>query len=131
MKTGDLGKIDKNGYLYILGRLKNVIIGATGKNIYPEEIEALINNYPLVSESLVVERKGRLVALVQLNMEEIELRIAELKSSFEAIIQQIMEEIKAYINLQVGQLSQIQSVVLQPIPFEKTATLKIKRYLYT
>ncbi len=131
LKTGDLGKIDKNGYLYILGRLKNVIIGATGKNIYPEEIEALINNYPLVSESLVVERKGRLVALVQLNMEEIELRIAELKSSFEAIIQQIMEEIKAYINLQVGQLSQIQSVVLQPIPFEKTATLKIKRYLYT
>lgn len=130
LKTGDLGKIDKDGYLYILGRLKNVIIGASGKNIYPEEIEALINNYPLVSESLVVERKGRLVALVQLNMEELEMQIAELKSGLETRKQEILEEIRKYVNERVSQLSQIQSVIFQPTPFEKTATLKIKRYLY-
>ena len=130
LKTGDLGKIDKDGYLYILGRLKNVIIGASGKNIYPEEIEALINNYPLVSESLVVERKGRLVALVQLNMEELEMQFTEFKSNFESRKQEILEEIRMYVNEHVSQLSQIQSVVFHPTPFEKTATLKIKRYLY-
>jgi len=84
----------------------------------------------MVSESLVVERKGRLVALVQLNMEELEMQIAELKSGLEARKQEILEEIRKYVNERVSQLSQIQSVIFQPTPFEKTATLKIKRYLY-
>ncbi len=130
LKTGDLGKLSKDGYLYILGRSKNVIIGASGKNIYPEKIEALINNYPLVAESLVLERKGRLVALVQLNMEDIEEQIAELKSNIEARKEEILEDIRKYVNERVSQLSQLQSVMFQPTPFEKTATLKIKRYLY-
>lgn len=130
LKTGDLGRIDKNGYLYILGRSKNVIIGASGKNIYPEEIEALINNYPTVAESLVIERKGRLVALVQLNMEELEAQLEAFKSNMEARKEEILEEIRKYVNERVSQLSQIQLVQLQLVPFEKTATMKIKRYLY-
>jgi len=130
LKTGDLGRIDDDGYLYILGRSKNVIIGASGKNIYPEEIEALINNYQYVSESLVVERKGKLVALVQLNMEELEKQFETLKGNFGTRKEEILEEIRKYVNERVSQLSQLQLVQLQDEPFEKTATMKIKRYLY-
>jgi len=130
LKTGDLGRLDKDGYLFILGRSKNVIIGASGKNIYPEEIEALINNHEFVAESLVVERKGKLVALVQLNIEEIEEHFSAFKNSLEAKKEEILEDIRKEINARVSQLSQLQSVILQSSPFEKTATLKIKRYLY-
>lgn len=131
LKTGDLGKMDKNGYLYILGRTKNVIIGASGKNIYPEEIEAIINNFPAVKESLVLERKGRLVALVQLNGEDVEKQIENIKTNIEIRKNEILEEIRKYVNSHVGQFSQLQSVLLQNEPFEKTATLKIKRYFYS
>ena len=74
-KTGDLGVLDKNNNLYIKGRLKNMILGASGENIYPEEIESVINNFRGVVESLVVQQKGKLVALVHFNMEEIEKKI--------------------------------------------------------
>src|SRR4030042_293254 len=78
-KTGDLGVFDKNNNLFIKGRLKNMIVGASGENIYPEEIESVINNFRFVVESLVVEQKGKLVALVHLNMEELEKKYQTLK----------------------------------------------------
>ncbi|PKP02256.1 MAG: AMP-dependent synthetase [Bacteroidetes bacterium HGW-Bacteroidetes-6] len=130
LKTGDLGKIDKRNYLYIRGRLKNIIITSTGKNIYPEDIEALINNHRFVAESLVIERKGKLVALVQLNMEELEQQFNLLLDAIDARKSEILEEIRQYVNAHVSQLSQIQSIVFQAVPFEKTATQKIKRFMY-
>ncbi len=78
-KTGDLGVFDSNNNLYIKGRLKNMIVGASGENIYPEEIESVINNFRFVAESLVVQQKGKLVAYVHLNMEELEKKYQNLK----------------------------------------------------
>ncbi len=93
-----MGILDSDGFLYIKGRLKNLIVGPSGQNIYPEEIESIINNWPYVSESLVVERKNKLVALKYPNMEEAdkdkisEIQLTEilnsrpLKSQFEYFI---------------------------------------------
>jgi long-chain acyl-CoA synthetase len=134
-KTGDLGTFDKNKNLYIKGRLKNMIIGASGENIYPEEIESVINNFRFVVESLVIEQKGKLVALVHINMEELEKKYQHLKSDmtkqFEEKVDEVLNELHEYVNSQVSKFSQIQKVVLQPVPFQKTATQKIKRFLYT
>ncbi len=133
-KTGDLGKFDKFGFLYIKGRIKNMIVGASGENIYPEEIESVINRMEYVLESLVVQQKGRLVAMVHLNMEEIEQRFKQLKE--EAVqkvhtkVDDILDEIHKKVNEEVNKFSRIQSIVLQPVPFEKTPTQKIKRFLY-
>jgi long-chain acyl-CoA synthetase len=133
-KTGDLGTFDKNGYLYIRGRIKNIIIGASGENIYPEEIESVINNYPDVLESLVVHKKGRLVALVHFNMEELQSKYDELieKGSYQAEqkLNELLIELQYYINQNVNKFSQVQIVLAQAEPFEKTATQKIKRFLY-
>ena len=134
LKTGDLGYFDKDGNLYIRGRMKNMIVGSSGENIYPEEIESLINRMEYVVESLVVEQKGRLVALVYLNMEELEKKYQHLKS--EAVLylndktDEILKEIQDKVNIELNKFSQIQRIVLQPIPFEKTPTQKIKRFLY-
>lgn len=134
-KTGDLGCFDSNKNLFIKGRLKNMILGASGENIYPEEIESVINNFSLVVESLVVQQKGKLVALVHLNIEELEKKYQHLKHGVSEKIeekkQEILDEIKEYVNSQVNKFSQINKVVIQPVPFQKTATLKIKRFLYT
>jgi long-chain acyl-CoA synthetase len=134
-KTGDLGTLDRNNNLYIKGRLKNMIVGASGENIYPEEIESIINNFRFVVDSLVVEQKGKLVALVHINMEELEKKYQHLKQDmtrqFEDKVDEVLNEIQDYVNSQVNKFSKIQKVVLQPVPFKKTATLKIKRFLYT
>ena len=134
-KTGDLGSFDSKNNLYIKGRLKNMIVGASGENIYPEEIESIINNFRFVVESLVVEQKGKLVALVHINMEEFEKKYQILKQDmtrqFEEKVEEILRELQEYVNSQVNKFSQIQKVVLQADPFQKTATLKIKRFLYT
>jgi len=134
-KTGDLGTIDRNNNLYIKGRLKNMIVGASGENIYPEEIESIINNFRFVVDSLVVQQKGKLVALVQINMEELEKKYQILKQDMtrqvEDKVDEVLNEVQHYVNSQVNKFSQIQKVVLQPVPFQKTATLKIKRFLYT
>lgn len=134
LKTGDLGCFDKDGNLYIKGRIKNMIVGASGENIYPEEIESVINRMEYVLESLVVQQKGRLVALVHLNMEELEKKYNDMKT--EAVIylnekvDEILAEIQHKVNTELNKFSQIQSIVLQPVPFEKTPTQKIKRFLY-
>jgi long-chain acyl-CoA synthetase len=134
-KTGDLGSLDRNNNLYIKGRLKNMIVGASGENIYPEEIESIINNFRFVVESLVVQQKGKLVALVHINMEELEKKYQILKQDMtrqvEDKVDEMLGELQEYINSQVNKFSQIQKVVLQPVPFQKTATMKIKRFLYT
>jgi long-chain acyl-CoA synthetase len=134
-KTGDLGSFDSKNNLYIKGRLKNMIVGASGENIYPEEIESIINNFRFVVESLVVEQKGKLVAFVVINIEEFEKKYQILKQDmtrqFEDKVEEVLRELKEYVNSQVNKFSQIQKVVLQPDPFQKTATLKIKRFLYT
>jgi len=134
-KTGDLGKFGKDQYLYIRGRLKNIIIGASGENIYPEEIESVINNYPDVVESLVVQQKGKLVALVLLNMDELQTKYSELvekgSQQAEQKLNEVLKELQYYINQNVNKFSQIQAVQVQSEPFEKTATQKIKRFLYS
>lgn len=134
-KTGDLGKLDKDNYLYIRGRLKNMILGASGKNIYPEEIESVINNYQHVLESLVIEQKGKLVAFVHFNRDEIEERYKHLKSDLSEYVENFIDEHKKglqdYVNSRVNKYSQIQTIVNQPQPFQKTATQKIKRFLYS
>jgi long-chain acyl-CoA synthetase len=134
LKTGDLGCFDKSGNLYIKGRIKNLIVGSSGENIYPEEIESLINRMEYVLESLVIEKKGKLVAMVYLNMEELEKKYQFMKS--EAVLyinektEEILKEIQEKVNIELNKFSQIQRIVLQPIPFEKTPTQKIKRFLY-
>ncbi|MGQ8337511.1 AMP-binding protein [Sunxiuqinia sp. A32] len=136
-RTGDLAKFDWSGFLFIKGRIKNMIVGASGENIYPEEIESVINRMEYVLESLVVQQKGRLVAMVHLNMEEIEQRVRNMKSlKDEAVhkinnrVDDILKEIQQKVNEEVNKFSRIQQIVLQPVPFEKTPTQKIKRFLY-
>jgi long-chain acyl-CoA synthetase len=134
-KTGDLGVFDKNNNLYIKGRLKNMIIGSSGENIYPEEIESVINNFRYVVESLVIQQKGKLVAYVHLNMEELEKKYQDLKDGmtrqYEEKKEELLAELQKYVNSKVSKFSQINKVVQQSSPFQKTATLKIKRFLYT
>lgn len=136
-KTGDLGSFDKKGRLSIRGRIKTMILGASGENIYPEEIESIINNFRFVNESLVVESKGKLVAMVHFNMEELEKQYQKLKSqagNYKAAVSDYIEEQKKelfeYVNSRVNNFSKLQLVKEQEEPFEKTPTHKIKRFLY-
>jgi long-chain acyl-CoA synthetase len=137
-KTGDLGSLDNKNRLYIKGRLKNMILGANGENIYPEEIEAVINRHGLVVESIVYQQKGRLVAMVHLDYSEIEYRYASLKvsarnlqSDMQQYVRKNLDEILLSVNSQVSKFSKLAVVIEQPAPFEKTPTHKIKKYLYT
>ena len=134
-KTGDLGALDSANNLYIKGRLKNMIVGASGENIYPEEIESVINNFRFVVESLVIQQKGKLVAYVHLNMEELEKKYMSLKQDmsdkYEEKKEELLNELKEYVNSQVSKFCQINKIVVHSDPFQKTATMKIKRFLYT
>ena len=119
---------------FIKGRLKNMIVGSSGENIYPEEIESIINNFKFVIESLVVQKKGKLVAMVHINMEEFENRYDHLKGIAERLEEkrnELLNELKEYVNHNVSKYCRINQVVLQPVPFQKTATQKIKRFLYS
>jgi long-chain acyl-CoA synthetase len=138
LKTGDLGVLDSKGYVELKGRLKNMILGSSGENIYPEEIEEVINNHDLVYESLVYELKGKLIARVHLNYEAIESKYSHLREAatsmqhtIDALIDEQLEEIRAYVNSRVSNFSKVNLIIVQAEPFEKTPTQKIKRYLYT
>jgi len=125
LKTGDLGIIDADGNIFIRGRSKNMILGPSGQNIYPEEVEAIVNNQPFVLESVVVERGGQLVALVFLDEQAVAKALldAEAKSN-------IPENIKIGANRQLPGYSQIYKVEVMDKPFEKTPKMSIKRFLY-
>ncbi len=136
-RTGDLGLIDHNGIIYIKGRSKNMILGPNGENIYPEEIEAVINSRENVSESLVMEYKGKLVARVHLKMEVLEEQLQHLKENAAEFQKQLkmkaeeaLDELMIHVNQRVTRNSRLQLMILQEVPFEKTATQKIKRFLY-
>jgi long-chain acyl-CoA synthetase len=135
LKTGDLGTFDSDMNLYIKGRVKSMIVRSNGENVYPEDIESVINNFRHVVESLVVEKKGKLIALVHFNQEEIELRYQHLKSEVTDYVDEKIEELRMelqdYVNARVNKFSQVQLIVSQPDPFQKTATQKIKRFMYT
>ncbi|MDO9254672.1 MAG: AMP-binding protein [Bacteroidales bacterium] len=135
LKTGDLGVFDADGYLFIKGRIRNMIVRAGGENIFPEEIESVINNFRHVADSLVFDQKGKLVALVHFNREEIQVQHRHLKEEnidyIEHEIEKLRIELQTYVNHRVNKFSQIQEVIVMPQPFEKTATQKIKRYLYS
>ena len=137
LHTGDLGYMDKKGILYIRGRSKNMILGPNGENIYPEEIEAVINSDAAVNESLVMQVKGKLVARVHLNLELVEEKFQHLKENatefqhqVQARAQEILNELQARVNAHVSRNSRLQHMIRQEEPFEKTPTQKIKRFLY-
>lgn len=132
-KSGDLGVIDNDGYLFIKGRSKNVIIGPNGKNIYPEEVESVINEFQFVAESLVVEKDEQLIAKIYLNYDQIdeEFKIHKLtEPEARKIVNKILDDLLPKINERVNTFSRINKIVEQREQFEKTPTQKIKRYLY-
>jgi long-chain acyl-CoA synthetase len=122
LKTGDLGKLDKKGRLYFMGRLKALILGPSGENIYPEEIESLLGSSDLVEDALVYSgEKGELVALVLLN--------AAAKTAAGAV-ENALEELRLWVNKKLAVFSRLNRIEIRENPFEKTPTMKIKRYLY-
>ncbi len=136
-RSGDLGIMDKRGVIYIKGRSKNMILGANGENIYPEEIEAVINSRALVNDSLVMQYKGKLVARVHLNTEALEEKLqhlkenaAEFQKQLQIRIDEALKELMVHVNEHVARNSKLQLIIRQKQPFEKTPTHKIKRFLY-
>jgi long-chain acyl-CoA synthetase len=125
LHTGDIGTMDDDGTLYIRGRSKTMILTAAGQNIYPEEIEAKLNNLYLVMESLVVEREGRLVAMVYPDYET-----AQTEGVADEAIPEIMERNLAELNTLVAPFERVASIVMYPTEFEKTPKKSIRRYLY-
>lgn len=125
MRTGDLGTMDSDHFLYIRGRSKAMLLGSNGQNIYPEELEAKIGMLPYVQESLVLMREGKLEALIVPNMQLIEQAGITLDEAWEAIQSQ-----RAALNEQVGSYEKIQRFELRTEPFEKTPKQSIRRYLY-
>lgn len=126
LKTGDLGLIDKEGNLFIKGRSKNMILGASGQNIYPEEIEDKLNSMEYVMESIVLEQEGKIIAMVYLNQDMLDQEGIDIVHS-----KSIIKEIKEQVNKELPAYSQISYIYLQEEEFEKTPKRSIKRYLYT
>ncbi|MBE6202581.1 MAG: long-chain fatty acid--CoA ligase [Rikenellaceae bacterium] len=137
-RTGDLGAIESDGWIYIKGRLKNMIVGPSGENIYPEDIEEVLNSNRLVAESVVLEEDGKLIALVHFDTTALEETYDEFKHKMAVGKEQIalkMEEVKRdvmnYVNSKVNRFSKISKVVDNEGEFEKTPTKKIRRFVYS
>lgn len=136
-RTGDLGYIAEDGWIHIKGRLKNMIVGPSGENIYPEDIEEVLNSNRFVAESVVTEEDGKLIALVHFDTTALEEAYDEFKHKMSVSAEQIqlkMEEIKRdvmeYVNSNVNRFSKITKVVDNEGEFEKTPTKKIRRFNY-
>ena len=125
LRTGDLGIMDKDGNIFIKGRSKSMILSANGQNIYPEELEAIVNNQPYVGESVVVDRAGKIVGLVYLDADAIKRDKLDNET-----ISDIPERIRAAANRQLPGYSQIAKIETVLTPFEKTPKMSIKRFLY-
>ncbi|MCH5230690.1 MAG: AMP-binding protein [Muribaculaceae bacterium] len=126
LHTGDMGTRSADGVLFLRGRNKTMILSGSGQNIYPEEIEAKLNNMPFVAESLVVERDGKLVALVYPDydaMDKLGVGLPDMDAT--------MENTRKELNKIVAPYEQITKIVLMPNEFEKTPKKSIKRFLYT
>ncbi|MBR5253516.1 MAG: AMP-binding protein [Bacteroidales bacterium] len=124
LRTGDLGIKDKDGNVYIKGRSKNMILGPSGQNIYPEEIEDLLNSIEFVNESLVKEEDGKLVALVYLDQDYLDTKNIVLSQ------EEIKNQIKTQANQVLSGYEQLSAIYLQEEEFEKTPKRSIKRYIY-
>ncbi len=125
MRTGDLGTIDSDGFLYIRGRSKSMILGPSGQNIYPEEIEDRLNNMLYVAESLIISQGGKLVALIYPDWEQVDkagIQHSEIEGLMQQNINQLNNEMPAY--------SKVSCFKLYQEEFEKTPKRSIKRYLY-
>ena len=134
LRTGDLGLLDGEGYLYIKGRSKNVIVGPSGENIYPEIVEQHLLKSPYILQAIVYRRDNRLIARVNIDQDILDQEFASLDLSepdTERLLLQLLEEVRADTNKRLPDFSAIQKVVVQPEPFELTPTKKVKRYLYT
>ena len=127
--TGDIAKVDKDGYYYLRGRLGSTIIGPSGENIYPEEIETVINDIEGVDESLVMERDGKLVALVKFDDNVLDWNQAGEDRFFEEL-EARKRAVLEWVNRRVGKNAKIGEVDAMKEPFEKTATSKIRRFKY-
>jgi len=126
LHTGDLGTIDEEGNVYIRGRNKTMILSASGQNIYPEEIEAKLNNMPFVMESLVIESNKKLIALVCPDYEALDLEQIDQNQ-----LGNLMEENRKLLNSMVATYESVSKIQLYPHEFEKTPKKSIKRYLYS
>lgn len=125
LRTGDLGTIDKNNRIYLRGRSKSMILGPSGQNIFPEEIEAKLNNLPYIMESVVVSRDNKLVALIYPDYEAIDAGNVSTKD-----LELIMDENKKLLNNSLASFESISAIHIYPTEFEKTPKKSIKRYLY-
>ncbi|GBD92836.1 long-chain-fatty-acid--CoA ligase [bacterium BMS3Abin05] len=131
--TGDRGYLDEEGYLFIKGRSKNVIVGSNGENIYPEEIEEILNESSYVMESLVLGRDRKIIAKVYLDYDVLDLEFSKqnlTESEIRTRINNLLQDLKHVVNKRVAGFSKIHEIYEQPEPFQKTPTKKIKRYLY-
>ncbi|MCK9584605.1 MAG: AMP-binding protein [Candidatus Cloacimonetes bacterium] len=124
--TGDIGTMDKDGFVFIRGRSKNVIVGASGENVYPELVEQKLNNMPYVSEALILERQSQIHALIYPDLDAM-----DVDSIQENQLPKIMEENRVELNKVLADFSRIIKVQIVNEPFQKTPTQKIKRYLYS
>lgn len=125
LRTGDLGTIDADNHIFIRGRSKTMILGASGQNIYPEEIESKINNLPFVMESIVIEKNGKLVALVYPDYDTV-----DGTGISHTDLPLIMEQNRTELNKQLASYEMVSEIQLYPTEFEKTPKKSIKRYLY-
>jgi len=124
--TGDIGTVDKEGFIYIRGRSKNMILGPSGENIYPELVEQKLTNLPYVGETLVLERDRQLHALIYPDLETLDADKIPLSK-----IPEIMEKNRNDVNNILASFSRIAKIQIVNEPFQKTPTQKIKRYLYS